>query len=66
MLEAGAGGGETLLGQQRGNRFEKPLLAGLDRHEAIAAALKEKRLHDFNRRVRGIGQHDLVPHGQWG
>ena len=60
------GGGKTLFGAQRRERFKETLLVLFDRQQVIAALLIKNLLYRRYLRMRRIGQHDFIDHVQLG
>ena len=65
MLGVG-GGGKTLFGEQRLERFEETFLILFDRQQIIAALFIKDLAHGRHLRVRGIGQHHFADDVQLG
>src|ERR1017187_5497086 len=54
------GGGKTLFGEQRRERFKEALLILFDRQQVIAALLVKNLLGRLHLRMRRIRQHDFT------
>ena len=54
------GGGKTLFGEQRRERFKETLLVLFDRQQVIATVLIKNLLYRRHRSMGRIGQHEFT------
>ena len=60
------GGGKTLFGEQRRERFKETLLVLFDRQQVLPALLIKNLSRRLHLRVRRIGKHDFADDIQLG